>query len=610
MSGKDSSLDLERHRQQLEDSIAKLQKALRHWQTWDAEYEALKEELDSAYEANDAELSRIQDNFEGELVNKKEIDEIFGSKGRKSKSQIINVLDRRIDYVTKNIESLQKQINALEDKHASATVISQSDATDEGGLPLTEILEELDEDDNVVSYRLNMPGDSLPQVKEALEKAGINGLSDAEPKEDAPAEIKSKSSSSQTRQSRQPYQPHQPPLVEAKPSPPSTKKTLEVVELDKSSSKGVSFTTDTKAQDGPKPQVSRNAKRVEEIMNHAKEQEKQSTEQPFIPEDEDEEDAELRRQMLAYSGEVGAVVAELQLEEGDTEDDEDDYEFEYSDEGLEDEDEEDKYGRSTGRIVTDGYRRRMLELEQKLGIQSRFTEKAAHQAQVDGGDSDSEDGEGIGRIVIKRTPETSSTSMSTSNAAPTKSIIKEKQPRGADEKKGVRFATSLDIAAENESASLPIREAPEKEKQPLVEPLSDIVERSGPAKSSNTQPARKPSRFKKAAAAGGLPPGPLDVPVTFIDQDRPTAPTGPDGTTLADTLVEREPSGAPRIPEDFDEDMIHDQVADEYQRMRKKFIQREGGFLKEDESPIQPLDEPDGGRERISRFKAAKLAKY
>lgn len=627
MSERDSFLDLERHRKQLEDSITKLQQALRHWQTWDAEYEALKEELGDISQPNESELTRIRENFEGELVNRKEVDEIFGSKGQKSRDQIVNVLGRRIDYVTKNIESLQKQIETLENKLAAATVISQPDATDEEGLPITEILEELDEQDNVVSYRLNKPGDSLPQVQEALTKAGVKDLSEVEgetlPKED-PKQTKAKAKAPLP-------QPRQQPAAQAKSSTLSTKKILESVQTTNSASastsaststsnsKGVSFASDAKSQDGPKPQVSRNAKRVEEIMNHAKEQEKLSTEQPVIPDDEDEDDAELRRQMLAYSGEVGAVVAELQLEEGDTEDDEEDYDFEYSDEGFDEEfdydDEEDKYGRSTGIAVTDKYRRRMLELEQKLGVKSRFTEKAeqAEKArQEEDGGSSSDDGEGIGRIVIKRTPDIpTSTPASTSSPAPVKSSIKEKQAPGTDEKKGVRFATNLDIAAEDEAAALPIREAPKKEKTPLVEPLSDIVERSGPAKSSSSaQSTRKPSRFKKAAASGGLPPGPLDVPATFIDQDRPTAPTGPAGKTLADTLVERESTGAPRIPEDFDEDMLHDQVADEYQRMRKKFIQRDGGFLKEDENPIQPLDEPDGGKEPVSRFKAAKLAKY
>jgi unconventional prefoldin RPB5 interactor 1 len=42
---KDSFADLERHRLRLEKHVSELQKALKHWQTWEAEYEGLKEEI-------------------------------------------------------------------------------------------------------------------------------------------------------------------------------------------------------------------------------------------------------------------------------------------------------------------------------------------------------------------------------------------------------------------------------------------------------------------------------------------------------------------------------------------------------------------------------------
>jgi len=41
----DSFDDVERCRLQLEISVAKLRKSLRYWQTWEAEYEGLKEEI-------------------------------------------------------------------------------------------------------------------------------------------------------------------------------------------------------------------------------------------------------------------------------------------------------------------------------------------------------------------------------------------------------------------------------------------------------------------------------------------------------------------------------------------------------------------------------------
>ena len=42
---KDSFVDLERLRLQLEENVRKLRNSLQHWQTWSAEYEGLKEEI-------------------------------------------------------------------------------------------------------------------------------------------------------------------------------------------------------------------------------------------------------------------------------------------------------------------------------------------------------------------------------------------------------------------------------------------------------------------------------------------------------------------------------------------------------------------------------------
>lgn len=41
----DSLDDLERYRLQLEQNVAKLQASLHHWQTWEIEYEGMKEEI-------------------------------------------------------------------------------------------------------------------------------------------------------------------------------------------------------------------------------------------------------------------------------------------------------------------------------------------------------------------------------------------------------------------------------------------------------------------------------------------------------------------------------------------------------------------------------------
>ena len=42
----DSVSDLERYRLLLEENLAKLRASLRHWQTWELEYEEMKEEVE------------------------------------------------------------------------------------------------------------------------------------------------------------------------------------------------------------------------------------------------------------------------------------------------------------------------------------------------------------------------------------------------------------------------------------------------------------------------------------------------------------------------------------------------------------------------------------
>lgn len=590
---KDNLLNIEKNRLQLEDNVKQLRKALQHWQTWDAEYEALKEEVEKVPEDSPtADLQRVRNEFEGELLIGKEADEIFGLQDQRPRNQILNVLQRRIEYVGKNVETLQKQLDAAEDKFAEATV---SEATDEDGQPITEIVEQLDDDDNVVSYSLNRPGDSLPKVQEALQKAGIDELP---VQESVSKEITAEKKASQHENYGLSLRPKSGSSNQAEDTP------LSPIALP-SAKKSVSFSEEVDSAESSRGEISRRARRVDQIMKSAKQQARISNQPPTIPDHEDDDDAELRRQMLKYSmGEVGAVVAELQLEEDGS--DGDDSGFEYGDDDFDDDlgfddDDEDGYGRTTTRMISDDYKRRMLELEKKLGIKSRFTESAKEEEE---GDSEVET-EGMGRIVVKRGAETTP---STSTPPPSKSSIKAKVAGDAELKKGVRFAQALDIAPEDE----PAVQTKTQIELPQVEPLGDIVERTGSAKTTESKAARKQSRFKKARtepeAGGGIPKGPFDVTSQMTHHETRTVPTGPDGRTLAEQLVERGPSSNVVAPDEFDDSLVHQEVADEHHRLRKKFIQRHGGFLKDDESPIQPLDEADGG-ERVSRFKAARLSR-
>lgn len=576
---RDSLIDLERHKRALEDNISQVKRSLRHWQTWDAEYEALKEEVASV--SASSELEQIQSEFEGELVVGKELKDIFGADSQRSGDQVINILDRRIDYVTKNIDTLQKQLLTAENKLAAALVISQPDAQDEEGQPITEIIEELDDDDNVVSYRLNRPGESLTHIQEALRKAGVAEIPELsqedKPSASAPNSHKAVDNSLPSR---------------AQQIAPKTSK-----------KKAVSFTEDAKsaatANDDTETQpISRTAVRVQKIMDSAKEQEAVIGQDPVIPDYEDPDDAALRKEMLEYTmGEVGAVVAELQLEEGDT--DADDYDFEYTDDELDEDDDdfdvEDQHGRYRGRVVTDDYRARMLELEQKLGVKSRFTMKEEERQATKAEDSGSDE-ERIGRIVVNHQAAPGASSKTTYASS-------QKGKEGIDKKKGVHFADSLDIASED----TPLTSSPSiKERESLVEPLSDIVERSPAPKPAQSKPSRTTSRFKSArgeSSSTSQPArNPSDIPASFYGQNRPTAPTGPDNQTIAETLVERDTSSAPAADDEYDD---YSEIAVEHQRLRRKFINSQGGFLKEDDRAIIPLDE-DEGQVRQSRFKAAR----
>ncbi|TVY89608.1 hypothetical protein LAWI1_G005259 [Lachnellula willkommii] len=578
---KDSFLDLERHRQLLEENIEKLRKSLRHWQTWEAEYEGLKEEILARQPPPSQEqLIELARNYEGELVNQKEVKEILGETPR-SPAQVVNLLDRRIDYVEQNARTLQKQIELAENKLAAASIISKPEVRNEEGLPVTDIVEELDEEGNIISSHISTPGSAKPQLLEVLEKAGIHNL----PEPDSPSQNVQTPSMDRSEAS-----------VETKPA-----------------KKGVKFSADTKT--GPEPEKSQTAKRVETIMNIARQQNTAPPEPPIIPTDESPEDAALRREMLEYGmSEVGSVVAELDIEEGSdwTDGDYDGY--------TEDEsstDDEDEFGRSTGRVIDDELRQQMMELEEKLGV--RMMENAGPKPE----DYDIVK-EGIGRISINGEDEDGVKKAAVKEPIPSDSI----DPSSTQaSKKAVRFAEEIDVSP----APTPASNLPKKK----TAPIGDIVERTAPAQAAS--PKSKTSRFKLDRAGGdsvshankplrpasnpispltlqpakSSTPKPFSTPIQYPQERSRVTPTGPEGKTLASAVIERDVplNTSATAPDELDPDLLHQQVAAEYHKMRNIMIQREGGFLKEDESEIVPRTEEEGGPKKMSRFKAARLAK-
>jgi unconventional prefoldin RPB5 interactor 1 len=329
-----------------------------------------------------------------------------------------------------------------------------------------------------------------------------------------------------------------------------------------------------------------------------------------IPEDEEAADSQLRREMLEYSmSEIGPVVAELQLEEGFT-DDEDDLwvgsDDELGDEETDD-DGEDELGRSKRSVITSDYIKRMQELEKRLNVQSAFTvgRSETEPKKLD---------EGIGRISVVNEL---TSSASAPAAAPATTPAK-----ASKEKKSVSFASKLDIAPDHVSRPPPDTSATERK----IAYVGDIVEKTVEEETLKDpeEPPKRVSRFKKergtvaapSPQVGALPPGPHQVPTKYVPATvTPSVePTPPKDQTLAHTVVERDAVSEPVEPDDMDDTMLYQAAAVEYNRLRNQLIQKQGGFAQQEsvidsETGLVPLDEELGGPKRLSKFKAARLAK-
>ncbi|KAK5663756.1 hypothetical protein OQA88_4187 [Cercophora sp. LCS_1] len=587
--------DLDRHVQLLEGKVNQLRASLNHWQQWYLEYSALQEEVESLPKEPPPrkELARIRRDFDSELITKKEINEIFGKNDLKDAQQIVSVLSRRIDYVEQNVNSLQKLLESAENKLSAATVVANPDGgtDEETGLPITDIIEELDDDDNIVKSTLRNGADTSINVAEALKKYGLDELPEkagdltkgqgaAPPTQETESTVETPKIATQSTDSS---------------NPPSIPKEVR---------KSVSFADDTKPGHEDKASrepVSAAAHKVEALMQQAKEQEAIDLSSAVIPEGESAEDSALRREMLDYCmSEIGPVVAELQIEEGSIDSD-DELDWEEIGEETEDDDDEDELGRSRRSVITADYIKRMQELEKRLQGQSHFAVQWSKP-------NSQTAGEGVGQVHV--VPEQSSSSKSENPVAVSK------------EPKSVRFASTLDIAEEKAPQPPPKAKKPEK---PLVNPVGDIVEKivglEPELLDEHDEPPKRVSRFKKDRAAGvpvpgstaSLPPGPLQIRPKFFNDPvapvQPVEPAPPEGQTVVSAIVERSVVSEAREPDDMDDALLYQAAAVEYQRLRNKMIQQQGGFLKENESPTIPLEEEEGGPPRVSRFKAARLAK-
>ena len=338
----------------------------------------------------------------------------------------------------------------------------------------------------------------------------------------------------------------------------------------------------------------RTTKQASKISDReADELERNAMAESIIPENESPEDAALRRQMIQYNmDEVGAVVAEIDLEDDGNSQSEYDSEMgpedddQETDDGDEDEDEEeDEFGRtSKSKPLNENYVKRMQALSDKLKSTAMINIGSDYLTEA------------------KREPDRSSTE---ANGIDVK--------RNPPKKKGVHFAEELDIqeAPEVSVANL-LAASSAMTGKPITQPPVAKRATSAEAPTEETDSgAKKISKFKAArtqAAANA------SIAKTFNSVSKATESPKPPSQILADTLVERpfigseSKSSSPSKLDDLDPGLLKSQVSTEYHRLRNRQIQCEGGFVRNcDDQPEVQLTEEEGGPKKMSRFKAARL---
>ena len=190
ITGRDSLADLEKRRLQLEQNVAKLRKSLRHWQQWEVEYEGMKEELLSLRSDHTQEDIKRYANgntgsplgLEDDLLDTKEKRLLIydNQNNLRSPKTIVNLLSRRIDYVQDNIKTSNSLLRTAEDKLAATSILIHPEAQNEERLPLKDIREELDDEDNVIASSILQPNDNSSEVIKALQKATEEPVSHAD----------------------------------------------------------------------------------------------------------------------------------------------------------------------------------------------------------------------------------------------------------------------------------------------------------------------------------------------------------------------------------------------------------------------------------------------
>lgn len=580
--------DLERQRLELENNILKLQESLYHWRTWEAEYDGLKEEISNLDDdATTSDFLRIGRNFGGTLVNEDEVRVILGEKQgvTRSRQQVIDLISRRIDYVKENVATMEKRLRKAESQLYALETSEQLPSEPFADYQMTEIMEELDDDGNVISSSTSTPGKQAPELLEILKKAGVKDIPEVPKRKD-------------------------------------TENATLPVDAEDDRAGGAEEIQSCDPRD-------HQAEKRDESVAPSKSVAETPEEQPITDIDEPPEDAELRREMLRYSlDEVGAVVAELELDEdADEVSVDDEYDYDYDDD---EEEEEDEFGR-TRPVLDEDYHRQMRELEKKLNakglwnvgkdttslpedIQKELERPAVVRIEKSDNSVDTVMKESKPKKKVAFAEELD-IAPAPKPAVPEKKTLPPKQPEVpamADsiveriQQNGKTPAASS--GPKKASRFKSARKATTEEIPSVVPPINSI--RASDLRSSHRKPMVPTPDSIPLFPAKPRQPKPFSQPISDIIE-KPNPPPQPEGTkgkVLADTLVERTVSEGAAVapePDELDEQLHRKEIATEFYRMRNRKIQQNGGFL-DDEPEMVPID-TDEAPKRVSKFKAARM---
>ncbi|KAI9657819.1 MAG: hypothetical protein M1831_004055 [Alyxoria varia] len=477
-------------RQKLEQSMEQLRSSLQYWRATELEYEELKEEIETlSPNGTRKDMLEIGSALDGNMIDEKEINNLVGhhSQSQRSPKQVVGLISRRIEYVQRNIESVSNQLARSQGESSNDSVPRSHECSKEGGLPLTEIHEDLDEEGNVISGHVSQPGNASSKILHSLDKAGVR-QSDGAQLENGVAEDDQKDSGNGNDAN-------------------AISHAQDVVNAGSESSigrkKSVAFATGTKevsieekaASTAPlqSPQAAMSAQmRIAElargsfsdsdrVLEVGDDDRPIAVKGPQIAKEDSPEDASLRREMLNYTmNEIGSVVAEIDLEEGENDGSESDDLEDFSETSS---DMEDERGMSRAHGMNDQYRQEMSELEAKLN--SRMLQNVGPKPEE--GVKEENWIEDTGKLLTSQ-----------DTGAP-----QDTRPKTKSKEKGVRFAEHVDIAPTKSTNNAQSPKSFETSNGTDSAIQDNIAEHTitSPSYTSSGQADRKVSRFKQARSA-------------------------------------------------------------------------------------------------------------